>query len=208
MNGSILGHEVGFALREHLLGEVGILDVHEIVLVEAADGPERAGAHAGEAAGAELDGGGFGQVGVLHEVGVVVLRPELEAGKLPVDHGPQGAPAERQLLGAAIREDKGRAGHHGVGVLRHPVGKVAEGVRRELDVRVQDEVEVTVQLRQNHVVPGAEAAVFGAAVEDDLLARPCRQRTGRCRCAQLFPAAVGAGIVYQIEGERVAAGIL
>ena len=65
---------------------------------------------------------------------------------------------------------------------------------------------VAVQFRQDHVVAGAEAAVLGAAADDDLLPLPCCQQAAVQRRFQLLAAAVRAGVVHQIEGKRVAAG--
>ena len=206
VDGRELRHEIRLALGAHLLGEVGVFHIHEVLLIEAAHCPESAGAHRREAAGAELDLGGAGQVFVLHKVGIVVLCPESERRQLAVDHGAERTPAQRQLLGAAIREDERRPGHDDVRVLVHPVGQVAQGVRRQLDVRVEDEVIVAVQFRQDHIVAGAEAAVLSAAADDDLLPLPCCQQAAVQRCFQLLAAAVRAGVVHQIEGQRVAAG--
>lgn len=62
MDGGVLRHEVGFAGGAHLLGQVGILHIHEVVLIEAAYGLELRRPHGRKAAGAELDLNGSGQI--------------------------------------------------------------------------------------------------------------------------------------------------
>ena len=115
MDSRILGHQIRFAPGAHLLGEVGVLHIHEVVLIEAAHLHELSRPHRREAAGAELDLSGLGQIPVRHEVAFVVLCPELQAGQLAVDHGPHIAPAQRQPLGLPVRKGQGRAGHHHAG---------------------------------------------------------------------------------------------
>ena len=78
MDGRVLGHQIRFAGGAHLLGEVGVLHIHEVVLVKAAHGLELRRPHRGKAAGAELDLGGLRQVSDRHKVLLVVLLPELE----------------------------------------------------------------------------------------------------------------------------------
>ena len=101
-----------------------------------------------------------------------------------------------------------RPGHHSIRVGGHPVGQIAEGISGELDVRVQDEVIVARQLRQDSVVSGAETAVLLAAAHLDLLAGLSAQSAALHGGFQTCAAAVGAGVVHQIEGQRVAAGVL
>ena len=78
MDGRILGHQIRLAPGAHLLGQVGVLHIHEVILVKAAHSLEHRSVHGREAAGAELDLGGFCQVFVRHEVLLVVFLPELE----------------------------------------------------------------------------------------------------------------------------------
>ena len=136
---------------------------------------------------------------------VVLAFPEAEPGQLAVEHGPQGAPAQGQLLGLAVREHQRGPGHHGIRVGGHPVGQITQGISGQLDIRVEDKMEITVQLGQDHIMAGAKAAVLGAAVHHHLLARACCQQAVRHGLLQLFAAAVRAGIVHQIQGHRVAA---
>ncbi len=92
-------------------------------------------------------------------------------------------------------------------MLNHPVGQVAEGIGRELDIRVQDKVVVAGQLRQDGIVAGAEAAVgLPAAHLYPLTGQGAEDAVPHGRF-QPCTAAVGAGVVHQIEGQRVAAGI-
>ena len=205
MDGGILGHQIHLAPGAHLLGEIRVLHIHEVALVKAAHRLEGAGAHTGKAAGAELDLDGPGQVLIQHQVVVVLAFPEAEPGQLAVEHGPQGAPTQGQLLGLAVREHQRRPGHHGIRVGGHPVGQITQGISGQLDIRVEDKVEIAVQLGQDHIVAGAKAAVLGAAVHHHLLARACCQQAVRHGLLQLFAAAVRAGIVHQIQGHRVAA---
>ena len=41
----VLGHQIRFAPGAHLLGEVGVLHIHEVVLIKAAHGLEGCGIH-------------------------------------------------------------------------------------------------------------------------------------------------------------------
>ena len=63
-----------------------------------------------------------------------------------------------------------------------------------------------VQQRKHRIVPGAEAAVFGPAEHLHLLARCRAQDAVGCRAGQALAAAVRAGIVHQIQRQRMAAG--
>ena len=112
------------------------------------------------------------------------------------------------MLGAAVREAQPRPGHHSIRVGGHPVGQIAEGVGGELDVGVQDEVIIARQLGQDGVVAGAEAAVLLPAAHLHPLARQGAQSAAPDGGFQPCTAAVGAGVVHQIEGQRVAAGVL
>ena len=91
-------------------------------------------------------------------------------------------------------------------MLHHPVCQVAQGVGGELDVRVQDKMHPAVQQRKHRIVPGAEAAVLGPAKHLHLLARCRAQDAVGCRAGQALAAAVRAGIVHQIQRQRMAAG--
>ena len=208
MDGGVLRHEVGFAGGAHLLGQVGILHIHEVVLIEAAYGLELRRPHGRKAAGAELDLNGSGQILPLHQIRTVIFLPEFQKRQLAVDHRPQRTAPQRQALGTAIREAQSRPGHHSIRVGGHPVGQIAEGIGGELDVRVQDEVIIARQLRQDGVVSGAETAVLPAAAHLDLLAGLSAQSAALHGGFQTCAAAVGAGVVHQIEGQRVAAGVL
>ena len=206
VDGGVLGHQIRLAPGAHLLGQVGVLHIHEVPLVKAAHGLEGGSVHRRKAAGAELDLGGLCQVFVCHQVAVVVLCPEAQTGQLTVDHGAHVAPAQRQLLGLAVREGQPRAGHHHAGVRRHPVRKVAQGIRGQLDVRVQDKVHPAVQQREHCVVPGAEAAVLQPAEHLHRLPGGGAQGAVLCGGGQLLAAAVRAGVIHQIQRERIAAG--
>lgn len=59
MDGGVLGHQIRLAPGAHLLGEIGVLHIHEVVLIKAAHSLEHRSVHGREAAGAELDLGGF-----------------------------------------------------------------------------------------------------------------------------------------------------
>ena len=178
------------------------------MLIKAAHGLELCRPHRREAAGAELDLHRGRQVFPFHEIGAVIFFPEFQERQLAVDHRPEGAAPQGQMLGAAVREAQPRPGHHSIRVGGHPVGQIAEGVGGELDVRVQDEVIVARQLRQDGVVSGAETAVLLAAAHLDLLAGLSAQSAALHGGFQTCAAAVGAGVVHQIEGQRVAAGVL
>ena len=90
----------------------------------------------------------------------------------------------------------------------HPVGQVTEGIGHELDIRVEDEVVGAGKLRQDGVVAGAKAAVLFAAAHLNALPGPGGQQTLPHGLFQPGAAAVRAGVVHQIEGQRVAAGEL
>ena len=98
VDGGVLGHQIRLAPGAHLLGQVGVLHIHEVPLVKAAHGLEGGSIHRRKAAGAELDLGGLCQVFVCHQVAVVALCPEAQTGQLTVGHGAHIAPAQRQLL--------------------------------------------------------------------------------------------------------------
>ena len=206
MDGRILGHQIRFAPGAHLLGEVGILHVHEVVLVKAAHSLEHRSVHGREAAGAELDLGGFCQVFVRHEIALVVLCPEFQAGQLAVHHGPHTAPAQRQTLGPPVREGERGPRHHHAGVLCHPVRKVTQRIRSELDIRVQDKVHPALQQAEHRVVAGAKAAVLCAAEHLHLLVLADVQGAVLRGLCKALAAAVRAGVVHQIQCQRVAAG--
>ena len=55
MDGRVLGHQIRLAGGAHLLGQVRILHIHEVMLIKAAHGLELCRPHRREAAGAELD---------------------------------------------------------------------------------------------------------------------------------------------------------
>ena len=80
--------------------------------------------------------------------GAVVFLPELQERQLAVDHGPEGAAPQGQMLGAG-RPGSTRPGRAitASGWAGHPVGQIAEGVGGELDVGVQDEVIIARQAR-------------------------------------------------------------
>ena len=195
MDGGVLGHQIRLAPGAHLLGQVGVLHIHEVVLIKAAHGLEGCGIHRREAAGAELDLGGAGQVPVCHQIALVILGPKFQAGQLAVYHGPHAAPAQRQTLWPAVREGECRPRHHYTGVCRYPVCKVTEGVLRQLDVRVQDEVHPAVQQAEHRVVSGAEAAVLCAAEHLHLLVLADVQGAVLRGLCKALAAAVRAGVV-------------
>ncbi len=89
-------------------------------------------------------------------------------------------------------------GHHHAGVRRHPVRKVAQGVRRQLDIRIQDKVHPAVQQREHCVVPGAEAAVFQPTEHLHRLPGDGAQGAVLGSGGQLLAAAVRAGVIHQI----------
>ena len=91
-------------------------------------------------------------------------------------------------------------------MLHHPVGKVAQGVGGKLDIRVEDKMHPAVQQRQHHVVAGAKAAVLRPAEHLHLLAHSGAQGAVGCGGGQALAAAVRAGVIHQIQRQRVAAG--
>ena len=206
VDGGVLGHQICLALRAHFLGKIGVLHIHKVPLVKAAHGLESGSVHRRKAAGAELDLDRLCQILVCHQVAVVVLCPKAQTGQLTVDHGAHIAPAQRQLLGSAVREGQPRAGHHHAGVRRHPVGKVAQGICGQLDIRVEDKVHPAVQQREHRVVPGAEAAVLQPAEHLHGLPGGGAQSAVLCGSGQPLAAVVRAGVIHQIQRKRVAAG--
>ena len=117
-----------------------------------------------------------------------------------------GYAADMLVKGGATREGECGPRHHYTGVCRHPVRKVTEGVLRQLDVRVQDEVHPAVQQAEHRVVSGAEAAVLCAAEHLHLLVLADVQGAVLRGLGKALAAAVRAGVVHQIQRQRVAAG--
>ena len=105
MNGGKLRSQPDGALLQHLLGQVGVLHIHEIPRVKPADFLEHIGAHGHKAAGAELDAAGHGQILILHRVVVVgLLKAAAELrGQLPRQQQPGRRLAARQVLQLAVR---------------------------------------------------------------------------------------------------------
>ena len=207
VHGGVLGHQPHLPPLQHLLGQVGVLHIHEVSLVEAAGRLEGAGPHGGKAAGAELDLPGPRQVLPGHDVGVVVLFEEGQKAQLPVDHRPQAAPPQGQHLHPPVREAQARPGHHRRRVGLHPFGQVREGVLPQQDIGVEDKVVVAGQLGQHGVVPGPKAHVLFLADDPDGLPGAGGQFAAGRRCFQGLAGAVGAGVVHKVEGQGVAAGV-
>ncbi len=139
--------------------------------------------------------------------GFVVFFQKRQA-QLPVHHGPQAAPAQRQHLHPPVREAQLRPGHHRRRVGLHPLGQAREGVLPQQDVRVEDKMVVAGKAGQHGVVPRPKAPVGLPPDHPDGLARAGGQAAAGGRGFQRGAGAVGAGVVHQVQRQGVAAGVL
>ena len=203
MNGGKLRSQPDGALLQHLLGQVGVLHIHEIPGVKPADFLEHIGAHGHKAAGAELDAAGHGQILILHRVVVVgFLKAAAELrGQLPRQQQPGRRLAAGQVLQLAVRVAQLRRCHGGPGSGQQPRGHVLQHVAGQQDVRVQNKVYVAGQTIQHIVVALAEADIF-------FQRQHSHAAVAEIRLCQLPAAAVGTAVVHDIQGKIRGRGIV
>ena len=203
MNGGKLRSQPDGALLQHLLGQVGVLHIHEIPGVKPADFLEHIGAHGHKAAGAELDAAGHSQILILHRVVVVgLLKAAAELrGQLPRQQQPGRRLAAGQVLQLAVRVAQLGRCHGGPGPGQQPRGHVLQHVAGQQDVRVQNKVYVAGQTIQHIVVALAEADIF-------FQRQHSHAAVAEIRLCQLPAAAVGTAVVHDIQGKIRGRGIV
>ena len=126
------------ALPQDFLGQVGILDIHKVGGVKAADLLQHIGAHSHKAAGAELNAPGRGQILVLH--GVVVVGFFERSTELWCQLAGQQQPgrglAPGQVLQAAVGVVQLWGGHGRAGLGQQPFGHRLQNIPGQNNVGV------------------------------------------------------------------------
>ena len=182
------------ALAQNLLGQVGVLDIHKIFRVKAADFLQHVGAHGHKAARAKLNAPGGGKVCVAHRVVVVgLLEHAAKPGrKLAGQQQPRRGLAARQMLQPPVRVAQLRGHHGGTGLCQQPFGHRLQNIFKQNDIGIQDKMHIAMQFAKHGVVAPAKADILRQA-------KHLHAGVGPVGFGQLLAAAVVAGIIYDIQ---------
>ena len=114
-----LGHVHHLAVFLRLAGDIRVLHIHKVTLVEAAHAAERLGAHHKKTARAELDLLRAGQILVLHQI-MPFHALQKRQRNLPGQQRQKAGPPLCRILLGPVREQQARRRHHHIRVSVHP----------------------------------------------------------------------------------------